>query len=139
MILWLLTYRHWDTALAIPSQGFSAGGNKVHLMYWDEKSLIEKLGSGTVDVAASLLGNREALQMYGSVLKKDMSEILRTLLKKFINGDKLELYPNEIIGVDAFDWKAYPKALVVSDGKLLCDTIEDRLTEIKGLLDLAVK
>ncbi len=117
----------------------SAGGNKVHLMYWDEKSLIEKLGSGTVDVAASLLGNGEALQMYGSVLKKDMSEILRTLLKKFINGDKLELYPNEISGVDAFDWKAYPKALVVSDGKLLCDTIEDRLTEIKGLLDLAVK
>ena len=117
----------------------SAGGNKVHLMYWDEKSLIEKLGSGTVDVAASLLGNGEALQMYGSVLKKDMSEILRTLLKKFIDGDKLELYPNEISGVDAFDWKAYPKALVVSDGKLLCDTIEDRLTEIKGLLDLAVK
>ena len=117
----------------------SAGGNKVHLMYWDEKSLIEKLGSGTVDVAASLLGNGEALQMYGSVLKKDMSEILRTLLKKFINGDKLELYPNEISGVDAFEWKAYPKALVVSDGKLLCDTIEDRLTEIKGLLDLAVK
>ena len=117
----------------------SAGGNKVHLMYWDEKSLIEKLGSGTVDVAASLLGNGEALQMYGSVLKKDMSEILRILLKKFINGDKLELYPNEISGVDAFDWKAYPKALVVSDGKLLCDTIEDRLTEIKGLLDLAVK
>ena len=117
----------------------SAGGNKVHLMYWDEKSLIEKLGSGTVDVAASLLGNGEALQMYGSVLKKDMSEILRTLLKKFINGDKLELYPNEISGVDAFDWKGDPKALVVSDGKLLCDTIEDRLTEIKGLLDLAVK
>ena len=117
----------------------SAGGNKVHLMYWDEKSLIEKLGSGTVDVAASLLGNGEALQMYGSVLKKDMSEILRTLLKKFIDGDKLELYPNEISGVDAFEWKAYPKALVVSDGKLLCDTIEDRLTEIKGLLDLAVK
>ena len=35
-------------------------GNKVHLLYWGVKPLIEKLGSGTVDVAAAFLGNREA-------------------------------------------------------------------------------
>jgi len=51
----------------------SEGGNKVHVMYWDEKPLIENLGSGTVDVAAMLLGNGEALQLYGSVLDKDLS------------------------------------------------------------------
>ena len=116
-----------------------AGGNKVHLMYWDEKALIEKLGSGTVDVAAALLGNGDALQMYGSVMNADLSEILQSLLLKFIKGDALQLYPNEIAGVDAFAWKAFPQALIVSDGKIRCDTIEDRITEVKGLLDFAVQ
>ena len=113
----------------------SEGGNKVHLMYWGEKSLIENLGSGTIDAAAALLGNGEALQMYGGVMDKDVSETLQRLLQKFVSGNALQLYRNEIAGVDAFDWKAFPQALIVSDGKILCDTIEDRITKIKGLLD----
>ena len=115
------------------------GGNKVHVLYWDEKPLIENLGSGTVDVAAALLGNEEALQIYGSVMNADLSETLQTFLLKFMNGKALQLYPNEIKGVDAIDWKAFPKALIVSDGKLLCDKIEEKITEIKGLLDFIVK
>ena len=112
----------------------SGGGNKVHLLYWNEKALIENLGSGTVDVAAALLGNGDALQMYGGVMNKDLSEVLQCFLQKFINGEALELYPNEIQGVGAFDWKAFPEALIVSDGKIRCGTIEDRLTEVEGLL-----
>ncbi len=110
-------------------------GNRVHLIYWDEAPLIENLGSGTVDVTAALLGNDEALRMYGNVLDKDLSEILQTLLHKFLNGESLKLYTNEIKGVDAFDWKKFPRALIVSDGKLQCDKIEDRITEIKELLN----
>lgn len=30
----------------------SAGGNKVHLIYWNVKPLIKNLGSGTVDVVS---------------------------------------------------------------------------------------
>ena len=110
------------------------GGNPVHLMYWDEESLIENLGSGTVDVVAALLGNGDALQMYGSVMNADLSEALQTLLHKYISGNALQLYPNEIKGIDAFDWKAFPQALIVSDGKLQCNTIEDKITEVKELL-----
>ena len=117
----------------------SEGGNKVRLLYWNEKALIEKLGTGTVDAAASLLGNEDALQMYGSVIHQDLAEILQKLLEKFVNGDTLQLYPNEIGGVDAIDWKAFPRALVVSDDRLYCETIEDRLTEVKGLLDFMVR
>ena len=117
----------------------SEGGNKVRLLYWNEKALIEKLGTGTVDAAASLLGNEDALQMYGSVIHQDLAEILQKLLEKFVNGDTLQLYPNEIVGVDAIDWKAFPRALVVSDDRLYCETIEDRLTEVKGLLDFMVR
>jgi para-nitrobenzyl esterase len=111
----------------------SQGGGKVHLMYWNEKPLIGNLGSGTVDAAAALLGNSDAALLYGNVLNADLSEILQCLLHKFICGDALQLYPNEIKGVDALDWKAFPRALIVSDGELTCDAIEDRLTEVEGL------
>ena len=84
-------------------------------MYWDEKPVIENLGSGTIDAIAALLGNSDELQIYGSVTNSDQSEILQSLLHKFINGKALQLYHNEIAGVDAFDWKAFPKALIVSD------------------------
>ena len=107
-------------------------------MYWDEKPLIENLGSGTVDVVAALLGNSAALEMYGSLMNKDLSETLQALMHKFICGDALQLYPNEIKGIDAIDWKEFPKALIVSDGKLLCGTIEERITEIDGLLDFVI-
>ena len=117
----------------------SEGGNNVHLMYWDVKPLIESLGSGTVDVAAALLGNEEALQMYGSVMNKDLAETMQTLLLKFMNGDALQLYRNEISGIDAVDWEPFPRALILSEDKLLCEPIEDRITAIKGLLDFAVQ
>lgn len=94
------------------------GGSKVHLMYWEDKPLIGKLGAGTVDAAASLLGNREALQMYGNVMNEELSEVLQALLKKFAAGEALRLYPNEIKGVDALNWKAFPGALTVSEGRI---------------------
>ena len=116
----------------------SHGGNKVRLIYWDEKALIENLGSGTADVLATLLGNGKALQMYGSVMNADLSETLQALLLKFVSGDALRLYRNEISGLDEFDWKAFPQALIVSDGKFACDTIEDRITEVKELMSFMV-
>lgn len=99
----------------------SESGNKVHLMYWDKKPLIEKLGSGTIDAAAVLLGNDDASQMYGNVINEDISEVLQTLLRKFMSGEALQLYHNEIMGMDAFNWEPFPKALIVADEKLQCD------------------
>lgn len=118
------------------AESLSEGGNRVYLICWDENPLIEKLGSGTVDATATLLGNSDALQMYGNVMNADLSEILQSMLQKFINGDALELYHNEIAGIDAFDWKAFPMALIVSEGKLQCDTIEDWIAVIKDSLCL---
>ena len=117
----------------------SEGGNKVHLMYWNEKPLIEKLGSGSVDAAAALLGNSEAAELYGSMINEDLSLVLQVFLQKFINGDELQLYPNEIRGVDGIDWKGFPLALIMSEGNIQCDMIEDRFKEVKGLFDLMVK
>ena len=115
------------------------GGNKVHLMYWGQKPLLESLGSGTVDVLATLLGNEDELEMYGGVVDKDLSEILQTLLHKYVIGDALQLYRNEVYGIDAFNWEPFPKALIVSDNRFSCGTIEDKLTEIDGLADYMLR
>ena len=117
----------------------SEGGGKVHLMYWNRKPLIENLGSGTVDVAATLFGNEDALEMYGSVADADLSEIAQVLLRKFVSGDALRLYRNEVYGIDAFDWEPFPKAIVISDDTSRCDTIEDKLTEIENLVEYVMR
>lgn len=115
------------------------GGNEVHLMYWGQKPLIENLGSGTVDVLATLFGNEDGLEMYGGVVDADLSEVLQTLMHKFVAGNALRLYRNEVYGIDAFDWEPFPKALIVSDNKCSCATIEEKLTEIDGLADYMLR
>ena len=94
-------FEQWNAmCLYRSAQKLSAGGSKVHLMCWNGKPLIEKLGSGTVDAASALFGNSEAAQMYGNVVDEDLSEVLRSLLVKFIRGESLQLYHNEIRGID---------------------------------------
>ena len=117
------------------AQKLAESGNKVRLLYWNLKPLIENLGSGTVDVAAAFLGNREAVQMYGNVLNQDIAETLQNLFRKFISGEGTHLFNNEIKGIEAIDWKEYPRALVVSEEAFKCEPIADKLTEIKELLE----
>lgn len=114
-------------------------GNKVRLLYWNVKPLIENLGSGTVDVAATFLGSREAVQLYGNVLNRDIAETLQKLFRKFESGDELKLFNNEIKGISAIDWKEFPRALIVSEKAFKCEPIVDKLTEIKCLLELIAK
>ena len=121
------------------AQKLAESGNKVRLLYWNLKPLIENLGSGTVDVAAAFLGNREAVQMYGNVLDQDIAETLQNLFRKFVSGDKIHLFNNEIKGIEAIDWKEFPLALVVSEKAFKCEPIADKLTEIKSLLDFIEK
>ena len=51
----------------------------------------------------------------------------------------MRLFNNEIKGVEAIDWKEYPRALVVSEKAFKCEPIADKLTEIKSLLDFIEK
>ena len=118
------------------AQKLAKGGNKVRILYWDVKPLIENLGSGTVDVVTTFLGNREAAQMYGNVLNQDIAKTLQTLFRKFVSGDELKLFNNEIKGIDAIDWKEFPQALIVSDKAFKCEPIADKLTEIKCLMKI---
>ena len=122
-------------SMYLTAKQLAAGGSKVHLIYWNVKPLIENLGSGTVDIVSAFFGNAKTSQMYGNVLDPTISEILQALLKKFVNGDELKLYNNEIKGVKAMDWKKFPDALIVSSKEFKCESIEDKLTEIPALLE----
>ncbi len=121
------------------AQKLTEGGNKVHLLYWNVKPLIENLGSGTVDVAAAFLGSREAVQLYGNVLNRDIAETLQKLFRKFESGEEIRLFNNEIKGINAIDWKEFPQALIVSEKSFKCEPIADKLTEVECLMDLLAK
>ena len=133
-------FEQWSAlSMYLSAMQLAAGGNKVHLMYWDVKPLIENLGSGTVDAVLTFFGDSKISQMYGNVLDSDISEILQHFLKKFINGESLQLYNNEIKGVKNIDWEKFPCALIVSNKKFQCAPIEDRLNEIDGLWEFMKK
>ena len=129
-------FEQW-TALCVyyGANELAIGGSEVRLLFWNRKPLLKNLGAGTVDVAASFLGNLDASLMYGNVMNFDLSDMLQTFLKKYVSGDKMRLYKNEIKGVNAIDWKVFPQALIVSDKGIQCGPIEDKLTEIERLLD----
>ena len=129
-------FEQW-TALCVyyGAKELAIGGSKVRLLFWNRKPLIKNLGAGTIDVAASFLGNLDAALMYGNVMNFDLSDMLQAFLKKFVRGDKMQLYKNEIKGVNAVDWSVFPQALIVSDKGIHCEPIDDKLTEIKSLLD----
>ena len=109
------------------------GGSTVRLMCWEQKPLYESLGSGSIDAAATLLGNGKALSLYGNVLNDDLSEVLQALLAKFVQGAEPELYHNEIKNVDALTWATFPQALVVRDDRLRSKPVEGELPRIKDL------
>ena len=119
----------------LSARKLAEGGSPVYLLYWNVKPLIENLGSGTVDVASAFLGNSDGAQLYGNVLDADISEVLRSFLVKFLRGDAMRFYNNEIRGVSAIEWERFPKALLVSGKGLRCGPLEDKLTEIRGLLE----
>ncbi|MBR5912865.1 MAG: carboxylesterase/lipase family protein [Selenomonadaceae bacterium] len=112
------------------------GGNKVYILYWNVKPLIENLGSGTIDVLATFLGSRKAAQIYGNVLNRDIAETLQKLFKKFEHGDELKLFNNEIKGINAIDWKNFPNALIVSEKSFKCEPIADKLTDVDCLREI---
>ena len=123
----------------LSARKLAEGGNPVYLLYWNVKPLLENLGSGTVDVASAFLGNSDGAQLYGNVLNADLSEVFRSFLVKFMRGDAMRFYNNEIRGVSAIEWERFPKALLVSGKGLRCGPVEDKLTEIKGLLEFIGK
>ena len=99
----------------------SGGSKPAYAFFSDLTPEIEKLGSGSLIMMATLLGNSDAILTYGSIVNEVTANILQTLLVKFLRGLKPELYKNEIDGVDAVNWEPYPKMLRITDRSFLCE------------------
>ena len=84
----------------------------------------------------TILENEDFAQTYGTMLNQNIAQPLQHLFHKFIKGEELRIFPNEIKGVGTIDWQEFPKALVVSEKAIKCEPIVDKLTEVKELLNL---
>ena len=121
------------------SENLTAGGSKVHALYWNVDPVINNLGAGDVNMVSTVLGNIEAAQAYGSVVSDSIQSILQTLIVKFIRGEEPDLFNNEIDGVGAVRWDVSPDILEVTDDKVVLKPVGDTLKEAKEMLEEAEK
>lgn len=117
-----LTVNKWlfDNGTEVLLDGLCRNGKDARKFDFNLNALIEKLGSGSIIMTSTILGNEDIAEVYGSVVNKDVSNIMQTLLSKFLHNEEVALYRNEIEGVDALNWKPYPGTLNVTDEGFIC-------------------
>ncbi len=62
-----------------------------------------------------ILHNDIAALAYGTVRNESIQNILTALIGKFIRGEEIEIFKNELGGVDAIKWKDYPDVLCITN------------------------
>lgn len=97
-------------------------GSEGYVFRFEPEAEIEKLGSGSLLMLATVLDNGQAAEEYGSLVNKNTVLILQALLMKFLRDEPLTLNNNEIKGVNAIDWQPYPAFMRVTDTAFACGT-----------------
>lgn len=120
-------------------ENISAAGSKAYFMYWDVKPVVARLGAGSLSAVTTILGNSEAAEAYGQITDKEMEQILQALLVKFMRGEDVGLYNNEIYLFEELKWREYTaserNALHVRDDRITCE--ENCIDEIsRKLIDV---
>ena len=134
--IWLIN-RLYNIVGMIPFvECLSKAGNSVHCFYWNTSMLVEKLGSGSVHMAAAILSNVRAGETLGYVVNKNVELILQALLMKFVQGKEVELSNNELKGVSKVTWSEYPYALSITDDAIVC-TEEYEGKDTKAIQELS--
>ena len=119
------------------SENLRAGGSSVRLLYWDVDAVVKNLGVGDVSLISTVLGNSDAAESFGSVVSGEITEVMQTLILKFIQGEAPALYNNEVDGVNAIEWKDYPDIFAVSKNKMQLQTPEETMKDAIDLIQLA--
>lgn len=117
---WLINILFYSVAMLRFADCLQKSGNKVYCFHWKVKQLIEKLGSGSISLLSTLLSNSDAGAHLGTLVNSNVELIMQTLLMKFVKGEEVSLFDNELNGVNAVAWDSYPGILSVSDEKLFC-------------------
>ena len=117
------------------SEAIYNGSGMVHILYWDVEPAIEKFGAGATHIANTILNNKEATVVHGNVVDYNIQEILNCFIMKAINDNKLELYNNEIVGVDKIKWEGFPKVMEIKDKIISIKSIDDVVIDLEDALD----
>lgn len=83
------------------------GGGKVRCFYWDVKGEIEALTANTVSVVTAILGNEEIAEQMGYINDANITEIMQAFVSKFMRRQPMELFNNEINGIDEIVWDEF--------------------------------
>lgn len=115
------------------------GGSNVYCFYWDVKSNVENLKSNTIAIVTAIMGNGDIGEAMGYINATVNTEVMQTMIKKFMNGEELSLFNNEIRGVDAIDWRPYTRQneniLHVTSDMILCsDDISD--SDVEEIIEI---
>ena len=122
-----------QVSMILLSSVIQQGGSSVRSAYWNVDSVIKELGAGDVNFINTLLSGNDAELAYGNVVKESIREILQSLIAKFISGDKLELYNNEVDGVEAIKWEPFPSMLTISNDEIKSQYFDEVLVGIHNL------
>ena len=83
------------------------GGSKVRCFYWDVKGSIEKLTANSVSIVSTILGTNKIAEQMGYLNDQNLTMIMQAFVGKYIQGKPMELYQNELKGVQAIDWQEF--------------------------------
>ncbi len=103
----LLSDFHYKACMLHDCRTLARGGSRVHCFFWDVDGNIEKLTANSVSLVTAILGNAEAAEQMGYLHDWSLTEILQMLLGKYIRGQGMELYNNELKGVPGFVWAEF--------------------------------
>ncbi len=134
---WLINYWYSLASMLKVADNLKKAGKKIRCFYWNTETLVDKLGSGTIQIVPTLLGNSKAAETLGSIVNENIKQILQALIMKFVNGEEeICLSNNEIKGVMEINWEEYPKVLSISDKKIECleDFMGDEMPLINRIL-----
>ncbi len=105
----LLADFFYKAAVLHDCRALTTGGSKVRCFYWDVKSDIEKLTSNSVSMMTAILGNSEIAEQMGYLNNQSITEIMQAFVGKFIHGQPLGFFKNELKGFPEIFWKEFSK------------------------------
>lgn len=85
----------------------SSNGHKVHCFLWNITPSVKNFKSNSLSFISTIMGNFGVGEEFGYINDNTLREIMQLFLNKFVHNEKIELYNNEIIGVEAFDWPLF--------------------------------
>lgn len=124
----LLSDFHYKASLLHDCRMLAQGGSKVHCFFWDVTGSIEKLTANSVSLVTAILGNAEFAEQMGYLHDGGLTEILQAFVGKYIRGQSLELYHNELKGVSEIAWEEFG-----TEGEHILHIQKDRVCMTDGV------